>query len=131
MEAFFCGINALADGFTLINDFAFDLLFILLLVLARFLDPFLEACFTAVLEGALTAVFGVVLGASLGSCFDASLGAILGAVLGARLIQSRRVSSVQKRVFFFSRHLCVLSKKEQNKRVATLSTAALPFFYLQ
>ena len=56
------------------------------------------------------------------------LGAVLGAVLGARLIQSRRVSSVQKRVFFFSRHLCVLSKKEQNKRVATLSTAALPFF---
>ena len=65
MEAFFWGINALADCFTLINDFDFDLLFVFVLVLARFLDLFFVAGFTAGLDGVLTVVLMVVLEAAL------------------------------------------------------------------
>jgi hypothetical protein len=81
VEAFFWGINALADCFTLINDFDFFLLFVLLLVLARFLDPFFDDGFTAgldgvltvVLEGALTAVFGLTTATFLGAVTRAGL----------------------------------------------------------
>jgi hypothetical protein len=82
VEAFFWGINALADCFTLINDFDFDLLFVLLLVLARFLVPFLVAGFTAVLDGVLTVVFEGTLTTVFGVIFGLVTGAIFGFVIG-------------------------------------------------